>query len=103
MEKKEKALAKYEIFGSDLRGTDAVEKEIVAVILEKETPENIQKLARELDKVWSKEDENVSRLKLSFSKFEEKLELRKAEISRVYALDKEKRKAPSKLKEIVKT
>jgi len=100
MEKKEKALAKYEIFGSDLRGTDAVEKEVVAVILEKETPENIKKLARELDKEWSKEDENVAKLKLSFSRFEEKLELKKAEISRIYALEKEKKKASSKLKEI---
>ena len=91
MDKKEKVLANYEIFGSDLRGTDAVEKEIAAVISEKETPENIKILAKELNKEWNKADENVARLKLSFSKFEEKLELRKAEISRVYALDREKR------------
>jgi len=92
MDKKTKAIAKYKIFGSDLRGTHDVEKKVTAILVEKETPENIKILARELSEEWRRDNENVARLKLSFSKFEEKLEMRKAEISRIYALDKEKRK-----------
>ena len=83
-------LDNYKIFGSELRGTEEVENRIKSVIREKETPENLKILATALSAEWKNEDQNVSRLKLSFSKFEEKLEERKAEIFRLYAMEKEK-------------
>lgn len=92
MDKRAKTLATYKIFGSSLRGLEDVERMVAAVIEEKETVENLTVFADNLSVEWKYTEENISNLKLAFSKFEAKLELKKSEIIFAYAAEKEKRK-----------
>jgi len=89
MKKEINARADYEVFGSKLRGTEEVEKKVKAVIVKKETAENLKTLGKALLVEWKATEENVSNFKLAFSKFEEKLDQNKAEISRCFAKEKE--------------
>lgn len=103
MKKKNSALADYEVFRSKLRGTDEVEKLVKAVITKKETVDNLKTLGKALLVEWKSTEEDVSNFKLAFSKFEEKLDQNKAEISRCFAKDKEAEntKARSKNKRVI--
>lgn len=88
MKDKKKVLADYKIFGSEYSGAGDFEARVNILIQEKETPENLNKLAKVLFKRREIKDENVVKSKLSFSAFEQKLEERKAEIFRIYEVEK---------------
>ena len=103
MKKGNSALADYEVFGSKLRGTEEVEEIVKAVISKKETTDNLKTLGKALLAEWKSTEENISSFKLTFSKFEEKLDQNKAEISRCFAKEKEMEssKVHSKRKKVI--
>lgn len=88
MNMKKRNSMEYEVFGSKLRGTDEVENIVKTIIQKKQTPANLRKLAKAVSIEWKHTEENVSQLNLSFSKFEEKLEKNKQEISEHLAKQK---------------
>ena len=92
MKKKRKNVTDYDLFGSVLRGTEEVETMVKTIIQGKQTPENLSKLAKAVSIEWNQTDNNVLRLKLAFSRFEEKLEKNKHDILAYYAREKENQK-----------
>ena len=96
MKNKRKNATDYDIFGSVLRGTEEGEAMVKTVIQEKQTPENLNKLAKAVSIDWNQTDNNVLHLKLAFSRFEEKLEKNKQDIIACYVREKEnKKESPS--------
>jgi hypothetical protein len=81
----------YRLFGSKGRGEPIVEKLLEKVIEEKQTPDNLEIMAKAVAVDWKNTDTNVSRMKFAFSDFEKKMEMMRPEIERFYAKEKRKR------------
>lgn len=94
MKKGTNTLADYKIFGSENRDTEGGNILIQEFLHEKQTPENLKKLAAAISIVWPhNEEKSALDVKLSLSKFQEKLEKNKQEISTY--LDQERKKKRS--------
>ncbi len=92
MKRGKNTLAGYEIFGSNLKDTKEGIELMEAFILRKQTPENLRKLATAVSIVWPQiNQESVLDVKRSFSKFQEKLESNKQQISEYLAHEREKK------------
>ena len=94
MKKGRNTLADYKIFGSETRGAEGGNKLIKEFLHEKQTPENLKKLATAVSIVWPhNKEKSVLDVKLSLSKFQEKLKKNKQEISEYLAQEREKKRS----------
>ena len=93
MERKIEFDENYKLFGSKGRGEVVIEKILDRVIEEKQTPENLEVLAKSVAAEWKNTEANVSRLKLAFSDLEKKIEKMRPEIESYYATEKIKKLA----------
>jgi hypothetical protein len=93
MKGKSRVPREYSIFGSAARGIAEAEERVVAILAEKETPENLALFAKAISEDWKRTQNNAAALRLAFSDFAKLLEQNKSEISHFLSSEREKRKS----------